>query len=197
MILYIHGFASCGSGSKVQVLQTHFGQDRVISPDLPVDPQQAINCLQQIIDTKQISLLVGSSLGGYYSEYLNARFNIPSVLINPSTCPFDTLRQYVGMNTNWCSEEKFEWKLEYCDFLKSVYREAPSSSEAYLVLLQSADEVLDYRLAEERYRQHRVIVEQGGNHRFENLADYLPNIDEFIASRSLLGLGDRSEGEPF
>jgi predicted esterase YcpF (UPF0227 family) len=180
MILYIHGFASCGSGSKVQVLQTHFGQDRVISPDLPVDPQQAINCLQQVIDTKQISLLVGSSLGGYYSEYLNARFNIPSVLINPSTRPFDTLRQYVGMNTNWCSEEKFEWKLEYCDFLKSVYREAPSSSEAYLVLLQSADEVLDYRLAEERYRQHRVIVEQGGNHRFENLIDYLPVIDEFL-----------------
>ena len=197
MILYIHGFASCGAGNKVQVLQAHYGADHVISPDLPVDPQQALDALQQLIDEREINLLVGSSLGGYYSEYLNAKFSIPSVLINPSTRPFDTLKQYVGINTNWCSGEQFEWKLEYCGFLESVYREAPQSNEAYLVLLQSADEVLDYRLADDRYREHRVIVEQGGNHRFENLVDYLPVIDEFIASRSLLGLGDRSEGKAF
>jgi len=84
------------------------------------------------------------------------------------------------MNTNWCSNEPFEWKREYCDFLESQYRESPSSKEAYLVLLQSADEVLDYRLAEDRYQRHQVVIEQGGNHRFENLADYLPEINKFL-----------------
>jgi len=196
-MLYIHGFAGCGTGNKVQVFRTHFGTEQVISPDLPVDPRQTLVYLQQLIEENDINLLVGSSLGGYYSEYLNAKFKIPSILINPSTRPFDTLKKYVGMNTNWCSGEQFEWKLEYGEILKSMYCETPSSNEAYLVLLQSADEVLDYRLAEDRYRQHRVIVEQGGNHRFENLVDYLPVIDDFIASRSLLDLGNRSEGRPF
>lgn len=179
-VLYIHGFGSCGAGNKVQILQTHFGQAQVISPDLPIDPQQAIDYLQQIVDTKEINLLVGSSLGGYYADYLNAEFHIPSVLINPSTRPFDTLKKYVGTNTNWCSGEAFEWKSEYCDTLQTMYREEALADEDYLVLLQSADEVLDHRLAEERYRQHRVIVEQGGNHRFENLGDYLPAIDDFL-----------------
>ncbi|MCW8962238.1 MAG: hypothetical protein OQL16_00485 [Gammaproteobacteria bacterium] len=180
MILYIHGFASCGAGNKVQFLWQHFGEAQVISPDLPVAPVEAISYLEAIINEKPVKLLIGSSLGGYYADYLGSRYGIPAVLINPSTRPFETLRNYIGTNTNWCSGEPFEWKPGYCDALESIYREAPASDENYLVLLQSADEVLDYRLAETRYQHHKVIVEQGGNHRFENLGDYLSVIDEFI-----------------
>jgi predicted esterase YcpF (UPF0227 family) len=62
-----------------------------------------------------------------------------------------------------------------------MYRKSTMDSEDYLVLLQTGDEVLDYRLAELRYARHQVIIEQGGNHRFENLTDYLPVIDEYLA----------------
>ena len=182
MILYIHGFASCGAGNKVQLLQQHFGEAQVISPDLPVVPVETINDLKAIISEDPVRLLIGSSLGGYYAEYLCSRYSIPAVLINPSTRPFETLKNYIGSNTNWCSGESFEWEPGYCDALKSIYRETPAADEKYLVLLQSADEVLDYRLAETRYQRHKVIVEQGGNHRFENLGDYLPVIDEFISA---------------
>ena len=152
----------------------------MLSPDLPVEPAEAIKLLRKIIGENPVRLLIGASLGGYYADYLNSCYGIPAVLINPSTRPFETLKNYLGENTNWCSGESFEWLLEYCDTLASLYREAPTADERYLVLLQSADEVLDYRLAEARYRHHRVIVEQGGNHRFENLGDYLPVIEEFL-----------------
>lgn len=182
MILYIHGFASCGAGNKVEVLQQHFGADNVSAPDLQIDPQAAIEQLKFLIDTEKVTLLVGSSLGGFYAEVLNAKYLIPAILVNPSTRPFETLMKYTGENTNWCSGETFEWKAEYCDTLKSMYRDAPADGGRYLVLLQTGDEVLDYRLAEQRYKTHQVIIEQGGNHRFENLHDYLPVIDEFINS---------------
>ena len=57
--------------------------------------------------------------------------------------------------------------------------------ENYLVLLQDKDEVLDYRQAVEYYQGQQVIIEAGGNHRFENLNDYLKTIDEFFIQAGL------------
>ena len=183
-VLYIHGFASCGQGNKSRLLSQHYGDDWVSSPDLPVAPADAIHLLQDIIEQKRIDLLVGASLGGYYAEYLNGKFAIPTVLINPSTRPFDTLAAYLGSNTNWCSGEQFAWPPEYLQQLQQMYRHEVPLDERYLVLLQTADDVLDYELAARRYEQQQVIVERGGNHRFENLGDYLEIIDNFIDASS-------------
>lgn len=179
-ILYIHGFASCGAGNKVHALQKQFGEANVISPHLSPEPRQALAQLEEIISSHQVELLVGSSLGGYYAEYLQGRFKIPAVLVNPSTRPFNTLKKYTGINKNWCTGEEFEWKDEYVDQLLDLKRAAPAREEHYLVLLQTEDEVIDYRYAESRYENFRVIVEDGGNHRFENLHEYTQRIADFL-----------------
>lgn len=183
LVLYIHGFASCGSGNKVEVLRKHFGEDRLLSPDLPVSPKQAIKLLSDIIDRQPVTLLVGSSLGGYYAEYLSRHSGQPCVLINPATRPFDTLKKHTGSNTNWCSGQKFEWHAEYNDELAAMYQQQADNRQRYLVLLQTGDEILDYQLALNRYQQHKVVLEQGGNHRFENLVDYLSVIDDYLDTR--------------
>ncbi len=36
--------------------------------------------------------------------------------------------------------------------------------------LQSGNEVLDYTKAQFLYNTHKIIVEYGGNHRFENIS---------------------------
>jgi predicted esterase YcpF (UPF0227 family) len=51
----------------------------------------------------------------------------------------------------------------------------------YMLLAQTADEVLDYRLAETRYRDGTCIIQEGGNHSFENFAFFLPIIFDFLA----------------
>ncbi len=185
-ILYMHGFASCGAGNKVEVLQQQFGEAEVLSPHLPVEPEQAIALLEALISEHDIRLLVGSSLGGYYAEYLQSRHAIPAVLVNPSTRPFITLEQYIGTNKNWCTDENFEWKAEYIAQLKTIYREHPGNDERYLVLLQTDDEVLDYTLASKRYEAFEVVIEEGGNHRFENLADYTQRMDGFLNGESIV-----------
>lgn len=177
--LYIHGFASCGSSNKVELLRTHLGEDHLLSPDLPVPPDLAIALLSDMIERQPVSLLIGSSLGGFYAEYLSRHYALACVLINPATRPFDTLKQHTGTNTNWCSGHKFEWHADYNDQLAAMYQQHADSKQRYLVLLQTDDEILDYRLALNRYQQHEVVVERGGNHRFENLVDYLPVIDDY------------------
>ena len=181
MILFIHGYASCGLGQKSRCLIDHFGQDQVLAPDLPFHPDEAIALLQGLIEKHPVDLLVGSSLGGYYTTWLNRRNPIPSVLINPAVRPFELLADYLGPHQRWCDGASFDFSRNDADQLVAMYRPELSADERYLVLLQTGDEVLDYHQAVDYYHNHQIIIEQGGNHRFENLADYLPRIAAFRA----------------
>jgi len=177
MILYIHGFGSCGEGNKSASLKRYFGEEQIFSPDLPPSPLLAISFLEVLLREKDIDLLVGSSLGGYYATYLAERYRKRAVLLNPSTVPYRTLQPYIGIQRRFCDQEPFLFKARYLDDLYTL-QTRPVKGE-YLVLLQSEDEVLDYTKAQTFYGRHRVIVEHGGNHRFENINDYLCMIEHF------------------
>lgn len=178
MILYIHGFASCGNSNKTKLLRDNF--KGVLCPDVPVDPEEAIAFLQKLIIANDIDLIIGSSLGGFYASYFAEKFEIKTVLLNPSTQPFITLAPYVGTNEFFCSGETFEWKKEHITKLWSYAISQNSIKSPLLVLLQKGDEVLDYTKAEDVYKNYEVIVQEGGNHRFENLDEYLDKIREFM-----------------
>ena len=178
MILFIHGFRSCGLGQKSQALIDHFGRDEVLTPDLPTHPKDAAETLINLIDTHPIDLLIGSSLGGHLATYLNQSKHIPSVLINPAIAPHSLLNDYLGEHED-CHGNLFKVTRDYLEVLQQQYRNDLSSNERYLVLLQTGDETLDYRKAAAYYEDFDVIVEQGGNHRFEHFEKHLPHIAEW------------------
>jgi predicted esterase YcpF (UPF0227 family) len=179
MILYIHGFASCGDSTKTRLLKAYFGEEEVLAPDVPVEPDAAMAFLRRLIGTEAVTLIVGSSLGGFYATALSAEYRIDAVLINPSVHPYQTLAPCVGTNTFWCSGEPFEWESVYLLQLARMAEAMQLPEANLLVLLQTGDEVLDYAVAEEVYRGYEVVVETGGNHRFENLGDYLGRIARY------------------
>jgi len=185
-ILYIHGFASCGDSTKTRLLKEYFGTSEIISPDLPVEPDEALAFLRGLIASNPVTLLVGSSLGGFYATKLSGEFGLDAVLINPSVHPYRTLSSFVGTNRFWCSAETFEWKREYLMQLLRIAEQIRLPDARLLVLLQTGDDVLDYSVAEATYRDYEVIVEEGGNHRFENLSEYLPMIGDLKAGRDVL-----------
>lgn len=178
MILYLHGFASCGDSNKTRLLKEHF--EDILSPDIPVDPDEAISFLQKLIVDNEVDLLIGSSLGGYYAAYLAEKFQIKTVLLNPSTQPFITLAPYVGTNEFFCTGKSFEWTREHIHKLMPYAISKNSIKAPVLVLLQKGDEVLDYTKAAELYGDYKVVVQEGGNHRFENLDEYIGVISDFI-----------------
>jgi predicted esterase YcpF (UPF0227 family) len=182
MILYIHGFASCGDSAKTRLLKDYFGAHAVLAPDVPVEPEAAMAFLRRRIETEEVTLLIGSSLGGFYATALSGEYHIDAVLINPSVHPYQTLAPYVGTNTFWCSGEPFEWKSDYLLQLARMAEAMRLPGAKLLVLLQTGDEVLDYTVAEKVYCAYEVVVETGGNHRFENLSDYLGRIETFYRS---------------
>ena len=177
-ILYRHGFESCGEGNKSLLLKSYFGADNVIAPDLPPSPIDAIALIEEILESTQIDCLIGSSLGGYYATILAEKYRMKAILLNPSTQPWETLAAYTGWQKRFCDEEVFEFKPVYLEQLKML-QTAPDKGR-YLLLLQSEDEVLDYTKAQSFYNTHKIIVEYGGNHRFENLDEYLSMVEKFI-----------------
>ncbi len=185
MILYIHGFASCGRGNKSQALTGYFGDGQVVAPDLPPRPRDAIAALEELKAQSPVELMVGSSLGAFYALWLNRTRPVPAVLINPALEPWGALTACVGTNHRWCDGAAFRFEAGYLDELRQMHRSSLLPDERYLVLLQTGDEVLDWRLAAERFAGFEVVVEKGGNHRFANLPDYLPRIAAFLEGNRL------------
>jgi len=179
-IIYIHGFRSCGEGEKSKTIRKHFNvKTLTLTPNLPFSPLKAVSFLENLITPDTV--LIGSSLGGYYAIYLAEKYRLKTVLINPSLKPYKTLKPYVGLQYRYCDNKPFKWKKSYLRELKELKTEPKNGK--YLVLLKSGDEVLDYKKAVKKFKDvknARVVVEYGGNHRFENIKDYLCMIENFI-----------------
>lgn len=184
MILYLHGFASCGDSNKTKLLKRYFDDDKVLAPDLPVDPHEAIDFIRRQIFNNDIDLIIGSSLGGFYATYFTEQYGIKTVLINPSTQPFITLAPYIGTNYFWCSGEPFEFTRDNLNALFEYAVGKLNDPKRYLVLLQKGDEVLDYTKAFQKYEGAEFSVEEDGNHRFENLQEYMELIEAFYSGAS-------------
>jgi predicted esterase YcpF (UPF0227 family) len=188
MILYIHGFASSGLGAKARQVREYFG-NRVLAPSLLYIPDLAVDTLAQIVGHAQrrgeAVGLMGSSLGGYYALYLAERYRLPAVLINPSVRPWETLAAHTGHGTNYYDGARFEWTPGHVESLKR-YRTEPADQQRYLLMLQSGDEVLDYRVALAFLPHAETIIEEGGDHSFTGFESKLPAIENFFRRHSIL-----------
>ena len=50
----------------------------------------------------------------------------------------------------------------------------------FMTLIQSGDEVLDYKLAIEYFSGSQIDVTFGGNHSFEDFESHIPKIQNFL-----------------
>ena len=82
-LLYIHGFSSAGStGTATLMRNMLYEKDvRVVSPDVPVSPLEALQFLKDYAAQEQPDLIIGTSMGGMYAEQLRG---YKRILVNPS-----------------------------------------------------------------------------------------------------------------
>lgn len=123
--------------------------------------------------------LVGSSLGGFYATWLTEKKGCRSVLVNPAITPHEGLRAYLGSQKNLYTGEKYELTEEHLAQLNAVYIPRPGRMDRYLLIHTTGDEVLDWRVAVERFRGCRQIVVDGSDHGFSEFGDYVDSVLEF------------------
>lgn len=185
MMVYLHGFNSGGTSAKATWLRQHLPDITVLSPTYPAHLADAApqflreyfaRVRREHAKDKRL-LLVGSSMGGFWARFLAPELRAGMVLINPAMHPETDLMNVVGLNRNEATGEEFVLTEEQVRALGRYQVPMCDAKVPTLVLLDEADELLDYREAQAFYRDcGQVIVYPGGSHRFEHLAEALPEI---------------------
>ncbi len=80
-IIYFHGFASSGATGTAQMLRAMMPEVEVLSPDIPVDPVEALPFLQTLVSTEQPDLIIGTSMGGMYAQQMHG---YRKICVNPA-----------------------------------------------------------------------------------------------------------------
>lgn len=81
-ILYIHGYCSTGQSGTSDCLRKLLPEHEIISPDVPVDPLEAIAFLKQLCIDECPQIIIGTSLGGFYAHQL--RNHAICICVNPA-----------------------------------------------------------------------------------------------------------------
>ena len=80
-ILYFHGFASSGATGTAETLRRLLPEVDIISPDIPVDPQDALPFLQELCKQENPDLIIGTSMGAMYAQQM---FGYRKICVNPA-----------------------------------------------------------------------------------------------------------------
>lgn len=186
LLIYIHGFNSSPKSAKAKLVIEYMSvnyPDIVFKvPQLPHYPNEAIAMLENIIaeyPQHQLSF-IGSSLGGYMATFLVNKFAGRAVLVNPAVAPYDLFKDHVGMQLNPYTRTRYQLRMEHLRDLVALDSPTIKHPEAFWVLLQTDDEILDFRQAQSKYRRCKLTIEQGGDHSFQGFERYLPEIMKFL-----------------
>lgn len=186
-LIYIHGFLSSPKSAKAQIthdwLQYHHPDWRFECPYLSSHPVQAKAALEALIQTLEGEdiYLIGSSLGGFWATYLAEKFGFPAVLVNPAVSPQRRFQALVGQSLkNYHTAETCVLTQNDLVELEACDTGPLRNPDLYWLLVQTADETLDYRDAVAKYCGCRQTVETGGSHAFDGYEGWLPDIAEFF-----------------
>ncbi len=183
MILYLHGFCSSPASWKARLLAEIMekrGQgDRLACPALSPAPLEAIAQAEAILHAaREPVTLVGSSLGGHYATWLAEQYGLPAVLLNPAVIQGRDLSHFFGEHANFHTGERFVFTAAHGHDLQSMIVAQPPVERLWL-LVETGDEVLDYRQAVEYYRGCRQSILSGGDHSFTQFPEFVSQIIEF------------------
>jgi predicted esterase YcpF (UPF0227 family) len=188
MILYLHGFRSSPQSFKARLMGQRMRelglQEQYACPQLPASPAGAIALAETLIarqagpDLARLNV-VGSSLGGFYATWLAEKYGCRAVLLNPAVKPPRELESYIGVSTQYHSDEPFEFKREYVDELRALMTERITRPERYFLIAATGDEVLDWREMVAHYPGARQTVIEGSDHGIAEFADHLDDVLAF------------------
>ena len=192
LIVYLHGFRSSPRSSKavmtgeaIKKLSTIDHPIEWYCPQLVASPKASIDMVMQHIDASKHDRLIvmGSSLGGYYANYLAEKYACIAVVLNPAVRAPRELASHVGMLTEYDTNEPYDFRPEFIDELKDLQIETISNPSRYFLMAAKGDELLDWQEMVEFYKGAVQLVLEGSDHGISEYADHLPHVLRFISHR--------------
>src|SRR5450755_134691 len=193
-MVYLHGFNSGPASVKAQQLGRGIAaleprsRPAYFVPQLHHRPAVAMREMMAWVDNaishsgETRLTLVGSSLGGFYATFLAEHYGAKAVLINPAIRPAKSLASYLGPQRNTVSGETYELTHEHLAELEALNVIRVTEPQRYFLLVQSGDELLDWREAVTFYAGAWQSVQGGGDHAFQHFEKEIAPILRFCRS---------------
>ena len=98
-ILFLHGFYASGRCVPAVALCEAFAcKADVLTPDLPMHPNEALAFIRELTDSEKPDLLIGNSCGAFYAQMIVSTQLLPALLGNPHFRMSEFLSQRLGQH---------------------------------------------------------------------------------------------------
>lgn len=191
LLVYLHGFRSSPRSSKAvmtaQAIAELSDSNNPIEwycPQLHASPKKSMEMVTAHIDQSKADriVVVGSSLGGFYANYLAEKYGCKAIALNPAVRASRELAPHVGMMTAYDSDEPFDFRTEYIDELKALQVDRISDPSRYFLIAAKGDELLDWKEMAEFYQGAKQLILEGSDHGIADYSDHLPQVIDFIVT---------------
>jgi predicted esterase YcpF (UPF0227 family) len=198
-IIYLHGFNSASldrdgnllqSKQKIGVMQAFCQQNNIVffSPNVDYrDFQSLVEDMlfewNQFLDQGYQVVFMGSSMGGFASEYLAMKTGSKAIMINPAITPSELLTQFIGETENSELGLPYDWQQSHCEQYLLYQQHLENNTQVIdrTILLDMADELIDSQQTLLKYQNKaKLLTFEGGSHSFEHIKQALPAIERVI-----------------
>lgn len=174
-VLFVHGLASSGAYKLAEMLRINLKAE-VVAPDLPIDPDEALELLRGLCVSERPDLVVGLSWGGFLTLQLHG---VPRAVINPDLHVSRFMRTLVGeveyLSPRADGAKTFTITDELCDRYEALENSPYDETESILGLFADHDELVRCG-AEFESRYPGCAKEYPGKH-----LPTFPEVKQFIA----------------
>jgi predicted esterase YcpF (UPF0227 family) len=185
-LLYLHGFMSAPGSFKAQVLKAVLALRtdgcHYVCPQLPIPPAEAVQVAMDGIKGIPADelIVVGSSLGGFYANWIAEQTGAKAVLLNPVVDPWRIkILEDSPDRSDLQVKAWLDFREAYERDLKALKVEAITCPKRYFLLAATGDELLDWRLMVAHYQGAKQIVIEGSNHGISDFEQYVPQVLAF------------------
>lgn len=190
MLIYLHGLNSSSGSAKAVRLRERLAPYPVIAPDYPAhDPEAAVTRLSTLLRALKPDrpAVVGSSMGGFYGQYLARRFPLAHLyLINPALTPWTLFQDRLGEAMTTARGESYRITPSLIERTRRYGLANPCDGVPTTIFLDRGDEVIDYRITTDLYRPcGRLLIWDGGDHAFTHLDEAIEVLRSDLAIQAI------------
>ena len=177
--IYLHGLNSSSGSYKAGILRDRLAPMPLLAPDYPAhQPDAAIERLSRVLseliegpDTASGLVLIGSSMGGFYGQYLARHFAVEHLfMINPALEPWRLLPEFVGQSITTALGETYQVTGEMIEQTRRYGLEDPCDGIPTTIFIDAGDEIIPPAIAQALYANcGRLMTFPGGDHSFQHL----------------------------
>lgn len=176
-IYYFSGFGSVTDpySPKIQMLR-ELADEVVIISAIPNTVAAYVSKFLDLYDSHSESIMVGTSLGGFWAAYFGKLTASPWIAMNPV---FKLPQSLVGKHMAYGSSDGFEFTQEDLEqYDKLLKPEAPGVPG--LIIASEDDPYVDNDLLNSMAKDHQVVFIPGHDHRLDNTEGYKYLVQPFI-----------------